>query len=150
MAALLAAWGVLAVAGVALAVIDIRRHRLPDAVVLPALALSIALLAFAAAARDEPARAHGVVEGAVLAFALCAVVHLARPSALGGGDVKLAALVGAHLGWFGVEAVASALAMASVLGGCAAGGAWLAGARRADLAYGPYLLGGAWWRILQG
>ncbi|WP_295786242.1 A24 family peptidase [uncultured Microbacterium sp.] len=150
MPALLAAWGVLAVAGVALAVVDVRRHRLPDAVVLPALALSLALLALAAAARDEPARAHGVVGGAVLAFALFALVHGTRPSALGGGDVKLAALVGAHLGWFGVEAVASALAMASVLGGCAAMGVWLAGARRADLAYGPYLLGGACWRILQG
>lgn len=150
MPALLAAWGVLAVSGVALAVIDVRRHRLPDAVVLPALALSLALFALAAAARGEPARAHSVVGGAVLAFALCAAVHLARPSALGGGDVKLAALVGAHLGWFGAEAVASALAMAGVLGGCAAAGVRLAGMRRAELAYGPYLLGGAWWRILHG
>ncbi len=150
MSALLAAWGVLAVAGVALAVIDIRWHRLPDVVVLPALVLSMVLLALAAAARDEPARAHGVVEGAVLAFALCGVAHLARPSALGGGDVKLAALLGAHLGWFGAEAVVSALVVASVLGGCAAAGVWLAGARRAELAYGPYLICGTWWRMLHG
>ncbi|MFJ4037996.1 prepilin peptidase [Microbacterium sp. NPDC090007] len=150
MTALLAAWGVFAVASAVLTVLDLRRRRLPDVVVLPVFAVSVVLLALAACVLGDPSRARDVAGGALAAFALCLLAHLARPWAFGGGDVKLAGLVGAHLGWFGAEAVASGLLVAGILGGFAAAGMWLAGARRDHLAYGPALLGGAWWRMLQG
>ncbi len=142
--------GVFAVAGVALAVIDVRTHRLPDAVVLPSLLVVTALLGAEAVRTGDPARAVGVGGGAAAAFAVALVLHRARPGAFGGGDVKLAALVGAPLGWYGPEAVASGLLLALLLGGVAAAGVLLAGDRRAEIAYGPWLLAGAWVRLLGG
>jgi leader peptidase (prepilin peptidase)/N-methyltransferase len=136
--------GVFAAASLTLVVTDLRSHRLPDAVVLPAAALVGALLT------ADPGRALGVIGGAAAAFAVALTLHLARPAAFGGGDVKLAALVGTPLGWFGPEAVASGLLLSLVLGGVAAGGVLLAGDRRAEIAYGPWLLLGTWLRMAVG
>jgi leader peptidase (prepilin peptidase)/N-methyltransferase len=46
--------------------------------------------------------------------------------------------------------VASGLLLSLVLGGVAAGGVLLAGDRRAEIAYGPWLLLGAWLRMAVG
>ncbi len=140
--------GVFAAASLALAVIDVRSHRLPDSVVLPSLLLVGVLLTAEAARTGAPERAIGVVAGAAGAFGVALVLHLGRPAAFGGGDVKLAALVGAPLGWYGPEAVASGLFLALLLGAAAALGVLLAGRRRAEIAYGPWLLLGAWLRLL--
>ncbi len=142
--------GVFAVASIALAVVDVRTHRLPDAVVLPALLVVAALLTAEALRTGEPGRALGVVGGSAAAFAVALALHLSRPGAFGGGDVKLAAFVGAPLGWYGPEAVASGLLFAVVLGGGAATGVLLAGGRRTQIAYGPWLLSGAWLRLVGG
>lgn len=137
-----------AVVSVVLAVIDVRRRRLPDAVVLPATIAAVLVLSIAAAIVGRPARAADVALGALGAFGACLLVRLARPEAFGGGDVKLAALVGAHLGWFGPEAVASGIALGFVAAGCAAFGVVAAGGRGASLPFGPFLLLGAWVRVL--
>ena len=142
--------GVFAAASLTLVVTDLRSHRLPDAVVLPAAALVGALLTAEAARIGDPGRALGVIGGAAAAFAVALTLHLARPASFGGGDVKLAALVGTPLGWFGPEAVASGLLLSLVLGGVAAGGVLLAGDRRAEIAYGPWLLLGTWLRMAVG
>ncbi|MFJ4158383.1 prepilin peptidase [Microbacterium testaceum] len=142
--------GVFAVASISLGVIDARTHRLPDAVVLPALLAVAGLLVAEAVRTGEPGRTVGVGGGAAAAFVAALVLHRARPGAFGGGDVKLAALVGAPLGWYGPEAVASGLLLALLLGGVAAAGVLLAGERRAEIAYGPWLLSGAWLRLLVG
>ncbi|WP_295827106.1 prepilin peptidase [uncultured Microbacterium sp.] len=147
---LVLAAGVFAAASLTLIVTDVRSHRLPDAVVLPATVLVGALLTAEATRIGDPGRAIGVVGGAAAAFVVALTLHLARPGAFGGGDVKLAALVGAPLGWFGPEAVASGLLLSLVLGGVAAGGVLLAGDRRAEIAYGPWLLLGAWVRVAVG
>ena len=139
-----------AVLGGVLAVVDARTHRLPDAILLPGGATVLVLLGGAAVTMGEPLRAVGVAGGAAGAFVACLTVHLARPSAFGGGDVKLAGLCGAVLGWIGPEAVASGIALGFIAGGIAATGAVLAGARDASIAFGPYLLAGAWARWLVG
>jgi len=133
-----------------LAVVDARTRRLPDAIVLPGGAAVVLLLGAAALATGEPARLAGVGAGALSAFAACLVVHLARPAAFGGGDVKLAALCGAVLGWGGLEAVASGIALAFLAGGFGAAGALLAGRRGESIAFGPFLLLGAWGRVITG
>lgn len=148
--ALAPALTVFAVVGGVLAVIDARTHRLPDAVLVPGAGAVLLLLVGAAVTVGEPLRAVGVAGGAAGAFLACLAVHLARPDAFGGGDVKLAALCGAVLGWVGPEAVASGIALGFVAGGVAATGALLAGARGASMAFGPYLLIGAWARVLAG
>lgn len=137
-----------AVVSVVLVITDVRRRRLPDVVVLPATAAAVLILAVAAATAGRPALAAAVAFGAVGAFGACLLVRLSRPEAFGGGDVKLAALVGAHLGWFGPEAVASGVALGFVAAGVAAVGVLAAGARGTSLPFGPFLLLGAWVRLL--
>lgn len=139
---------VFAVGSGILAVVDGRHHRLPHALVLPGLALAIVLLTSAALAADEPSRLLGVWGGAASAFVVCLALHRARPAAFGGGDATLAGLAGAHLGWFGPDAVLSGLLAGFVCGGAAAAGILLSGARSAAFAFGPPLLLGTWWVLL--
>ena len=75
---------------VAAGAVDVLAGRLPDALTLPAL--PVALLLLVPVGGDAVAR--GVV-GAVVAVAAHAAVHLVAPAAMGGGDVKLAAPLGA-------------------------------------------------------
>jgi len=148
--ALAPALGAFALLSVVLAVVDARTRRLPDALLLPGGAGVLVLALGAALVAGEPHRAVGVLGGAASSFLACLILHLARPAAFGGGDVKLAALCGAALGWVGPEAVASGIAVGFVVGGVAATGAVLAGARSAAIAFGPFLLFGTWWRLLSG
>jgi leader peptidase (prepilin peptidase) / N-methyltransferase len=72
--------------------VDLLHQRLPDALTLPALPVALLLLA--------PLGGSAVwrgVGGAAVAFVAYLAVHLAAPSALGAGDVKLAAPLGAAL-----------------------------------------------------
>lgn len=142
------AFALFAVVSAVLAVGDVRRRRIPDRAVFPATIVAVLLLAVAAARTGCPSRAAEVALGAAAAFGVCLLVRLARPEAFGGGDVKLAALVGAHLGWFGPEAVASGVAVGFVAAGVAGLGVLAAGGRGSDLPFAPFLLLGAWVQVL--
>lgn len=100
---------------VAAAAVDVLHHRLPDALTLPALPAALALLLPLGAAAVLRGAA-----GAAVAVAAYAVFHLAAPRAMGAGDVKLAAPVGAVMGAAGWSAlVLAALAAAVLTGGVA-------------------------------
>ena len=101
----LPAFLVLAVAAVLLAVVDLRHQLLPDRVVLPALAAGVVLLLVAAAAEGAWGDLLRAVLGAAAMFGGFLVLALVSPSGLGMGDVKLAALLGLHLGWLAWPAV---------------------------------------------
>ncbi len=80
------------VLAVAASATDILHRRLPDRLTLPAAVLApVALLPLGVASAGT-----GLL-GAVVFLAAHAVVHLAAPGALGAGDVKLAAALGAPL-----------------------------------------------------
>lgn len=145
---LFAALTVFAVVSAALAAIDLRSHRLPHVVVLPGLAVALVLLTSAALVSGVPDRLAPVWGGAASGFLVALALHILRPAHFGGGDATLAALCGAHLGWFGPDAVMVGLVGGSVCGGAAAAGALLAGARRTEIAFGPPLLLGTWWALL--
>lgn len=137
---------VFGVASVALTVIDIRTHRLPTPIVLSTGAGGVVLLSIAAWADAEPGRlVRALLAGATL-FAAFFVLALMRAGALGGGDVKLAAVLGMNLGWFGWESVIVGVCAGFLLGGLTA--LVLLATRRANrhtrIAFGPFLLGGAW------
>jgi leader peptidase (prepilin peptidase)/N-methyltransferase len=122
---------------VALSVIDIRTRRLPNRIVLPSAALVLAAqLAIA------PDRALEWIAAALAAFAVLLAAHLAHPGGLGMGDVKLALLLGAALGW----AVAAALVIGLLAAGLAAVAVVLRdgwAARKRAIPLGPFLaLGG--------
>ena len=93
---------------VVLSMYDIRERRLPNWLTVPG---ALVILAVAAAAgRGVPAL---VGAGALMGIYL--VVHLIAPTAMGAGDVKLAAGVGGLTGAFGVDVWAVAAMAAPLL-----------------------------------
>jgi leader peptidase (prepilin peptidase)/N-methyltransferase len=141
----LPAFLVLAGVAVLLTAIDVRHRLLPDRVVLPALAAGVVLLTGAAALEGSwPALVRAVVAAAVL-FAVYLVLALISPRSLGMGDVKLAALIGLHLGWLGWPAVVVGAAAGFVVQAVVA--LLLLAARRiglrSELPFGPAMLLGA-------
>ncbi|WP_101784446.1 prepilin peptidase [Nonomuraea indica] len=127
-----------AVAGTALAIIDWRTSRLPDAITLPAYPL----LALSLLPGGELPRA---LLGAAALAAVYGVLWFVRPAAMGLGDVKLAGLIGmaaASLGWpaWVVAAVAGQLCGALyALALLATGRA----SRDTEFPLGPFMLLGA-------
>ena len=90
---------VAAVSLTTLSAIDWRCGRLPDAVSVPASAASLAAIAAASMAAGRPGAIVAAVAAALGYGAVLWVAHELRPSGLGFGDVKLAPLLGLHLGW---------------------------------------------------
>ncbi|MFG6446034.1 prepilin peptidase [Microbacterium sp. P07] len=140
------AYSAFAALSVVLTVIDVRTHRLPDRLVLPAYPVAAVLLTAAAVLRGEPGRLLVVIGGAVAMFVFYLALRMLRPGAMGGGDVKLAGVIGAFLGYLGGEAVLTGTLAGFVFGGLFA--VVLVLARRArvtsGLAFGPWMLLGAW------
>lgn len=135
---------VAAAAGTALFVVDVRTHRLPDALTLPATVTVGALLALAALAADDGAALARALAGAAALGGLYLLLHLAHRPGLGLGDVKLAPLVGLLAAWAGWTVWWAALVLPFVVGGVVALG--LVVARRATrttaIAFGPFMLVG--------
>ncbi|MFI9383209.1 prepilin peptidase [Kutzneria sp. NPDC052558] len=129
--------------GVALAVIDLERRRLPNLVVLPSYAVVAALLAVSSLWRHDfwPLARAGV--GAVLLLVFFLVLATVQPSGLGLGDVKLAGLVGIALGYLSWSALLFGCFTGILLGGVAGLALTIRGRRKATIAYGPFLIAGA-------
>lgn len=135
-----------AAASIVLAVIDLRQHRLPDAIVLPSLGVVTLLLGGASiVAGDWPRLWVTLGTGAGL-FAVFFVLAVVSPSGLGGGDVKLAALVGVALGYAGWNAVLIGVLGAFALATLLAAVLLLRKKQRraTSFAFGPCMLAGAW------
>lgn len=148
---LLAFWW-FAGSSVALFLIDLDTKRLPDVIVLPGYAVGIGLLTLACLLGADWWALLRAVIGASILFGLYALLRLVRPGAMGAGDVKLAGLVGLHLGWVGWEAVAVGAIAAFILGGLFGMGliATRRAGRKTALAFGPWMIAGAWTGALGG
>jgi leader peptidase (prepilin peptidase) / N-methyltransferase len=141
----LPAYGYLAGAGTALAVIDARERRLPDRLTLPSYPVALALLGLAAAVLPGGGRHFlGALAGLGAALALFVVQAVIYPAGLGWGDVKLAGILGLYLGWLGLAAVAAGLFLGYLLAAVAGLGLIAAGraSRKTQLPFGPFLLAG--------
>jgi leader peptidase (prepilin peptidase)/N-methyltransferase len=118
---------------VAVSITDLERRIIPNRIVLPALVAALVV---------QTARDPGVewAVAAVAAGGFFLVLALVYPAGLGMGDVKLAAFMGAWLGWD----VAMALFAGSLLGLLPAVAALRPGGagRKATLPYGPFLAAG--------
>lgn len=135
-----------AAASIALTVIDLEHQRLPDAIVLPSLVAVAVLLSLAATVVADWARLVSTLGGAAVLFALYLVIALVYPKGIGGGDVKLAPVVGLVLGGVGWSAVAVG-AFAGFLFAALFGLALMIagrGTRKSNIAFGPWMLLGAW------
>jgi leader peptidase (prepilin peptidase) / N-methyltransferase len=140
---------VLTAALVAVSVVDLQLLRIPDRITFPALAASVPLIVAASLARDVPDAMRGALVGMVGYFVLLLVPHLVYPKGMGFGDVKLALLMGLHLGWLGWSAAAPvagpvrivlwALVLGSALGAVFGGLVALATKRNGAFPFGPAL-----------
>ena len=120
-------WAGLAVAVwlVTLTAVDVREHRLPNALTLPGATLILA--GAVASGRGLPA-----IVGALALTGGYLVVHLVSPAAKGAGDVQLALGLGALAGAFGVDAWIGAALGAPLLTAL-----WGLLSRRRVLPHGP-------------
>lgn len=141
-----------AASAIALTLIDLDHQRLPDAIVLPSLGVVTALLAASAIVSGQIPVLISVLGGAAALFALYLLIALVYPAGIGGGDVKLAPLVGAVLGLVGWDAVVVG-AFSGFLFGAVIGLALIAlrrGTRKTGIPFGPCMLAGAWIGLLLG
>ena len=99
------AWWLFAAGGAVLCVVDVEHHLLPARLVYPLAAAVLVALAVTAAVAGEPDRLlRAVLAAAVVGAGWFAVAFLA-PSAMGLGDVRVAALAAGLLGWTSWSAV---------------------------------------------
>lgn len=128
-----------------LVAIDIRTHRLPNRIVLPTLAALLVLVVADAIACGESAAMIRAAFGMLILGGFYAALRLLSREGMGGGDVKLAAVIGLILGWHSWQALAVGAASAFVLG--ALFSVSLMMLRRADgstrIAFGPWMILGA-------
>ena len=130
---------------VALAVIDLDVHRLPNAIVLPSYVVGVVLLAPAVVTGGGLATAGRGLAGAAVLGGLYLGLALARPGAMGFGDVKLAGLLGLNLGVLGWDALAVGGFGAFLLGGLVTAPLLLTrrAGRRTAVPFGPFMLAAA-------
>ncbi len=140
----------LAAISLALAVIDVQTMRLPNAIVHPAYPVAAVFLTAAAALGGTWDRLLGAAIGLVLMGGVYLLIAFARPGAMGMGDVKLAGVLGAFLGWLGWSELAVGLLGGFLVGGVVGLVLMATRGRKARIPFGPWLLAGAWMGILAG
>ncbi len=117
---------------------DLRERRIPNRALLVAAPLLVSALGVAAVAEGEPWRAVAALGWAAFTAALFYVAALAVPGGLGLGDVKLLAVAGLALGWFGSDAVLGAAALGFGAAGVAGLVARFRGRWRSGVPFAPF------------
>ena len=118
---------------VAITVIDLRHQIIPDAITLPGIVVGLGTSV--ATGRISWIDSLG---GVLLGGGLFMAIILASRGGMGGGDLKLGAMLGAFLGW---QALLLALFVAVMLGGISAVALLVSGrvARKDAIPFGPFL-----------
>lgn len=142
----------LAAVSVALTLIDIDVHRLPNVIVLPTYLVGAGLLAAGAILIGDftPLLRAGV--GLAALWTVYFLLALVYPGGMGFGDVKLSGVLGLYLGFVGWGELAVGAFSAFLLGGVYAV-ALLASrrvTRKSGIPFGPWMLAGAWVGIFFG
>lgn len=143
-------WLVILVMLIILAVYDARWMILPDKVMIPLLAVSLTFAAVMALVTRSPQfLTHAILAAAVAAGAFYGLVVISRGRAMGGGDIKLAAVMGLTLGPRG-----TAVAMLVAFNSAAIYGVVLMlmhrKGKRDQIAFGPFLVAGTIFAFLYG
>ncbi len=141
----------LAAISLALALIDLDVHRLPNVLVLPSYVVgAVAAVAIALLTGSLTPLVSAAI-GMLALGGLYLVLALVRPGAMGFGDVKLAGALGLWLGWLGADQLVVGSIAGFLLGGLFGAAMLLAGrGRKARIPFGPWMLAGAWIGILVG
>lgn len=124
----------------ALSLIDLRTHRLPDLLTLPLAALGLSLPLWTETALPLEQRLIGLVLGFATLWAIATLFRRLRGyDGLGLGDAKLLGAAGA---WLGPLALAPVMLIATSAALLAVGGAVLVGQKvtaRTAIPFGPFL-----------
>ena len=140
-----AAFAFLGALGVALALIDVAVQRLPDRLTLAGYPALVALLTLAAASTGAWQDLVRALLGGLTLGAVYLLLGVLSGGQLGGGDIKLAGLIGLLLGWAGWPALVTGASLGFVL--AAIVGLTLLATRRIGrrsmISFGPYMLVGA-------
>ncbi|MBR7827825.1 prepilin peptidase [Actinospica sp. MGRD01-02] len=126
-----------------LSTIDVATRRLPDKVVLPALAGCAGLLAIAAGTAGAYGQLWRALAAAAVVFLAFTALALIIMGGLGFGDCKVAALCALPLGYLGWTHVLHGVIAAYLLAALYVLGRRLAGRTSRHIAFGPFLFSGA-------
>ena len=142
----------LAAVSIALTAIDLETHRLPNSIVLPGYAVVTVGLGVPALLAGDPERLGIAAAGAGILFAAYLIMAIAKPGGMGMGDVKLAGVLGAFLGFAGWAALAVGAFAAFILGGLVSIVllATKRVTRRGGIPFGPWMIAGAWVGLVWG
>ena len=138
---------------VVLAAIDLEHKLLPNRVVYPAFVVGWAGLALGAFLDGSPERLLDAGLGALTFGGLLFVVAFIYPAGMGGGDVKLAFVLGTFLGYVGgIGVTLVGMFLAFLLGGVIGVVVMVAtgGNRKYQLPFGPFLASGTVIAIIAG
>lgn len=152
LAATIVAFLYFAAVSIALALIDLDTRRLPNSIVLPSYLVAGGLLTVAAWLSDSwPSLLRAAIAMAAL-YAFYFLLRIVRPGGMGGGDVKLAGLVGIYLGWISWSAVVVGGFAAFLIGGIVGVALIIMrkAGRKTAIPFGPYMLLGAWTGVFAG
>ena len=139
-------------AGLALFVVDVKVHRLPNPIVLALYPITVVGLVIAGLASGDWPVVRALI-GALAWLVVFGLVWLiSRGRGMGFGDVKLAPVLGAALGWLGWGPALVGLFAAWLIGGVVALVLLVSGraGRGTHLAFGPFMLIGAGVGLLVG
>lgn len=148
----LSAFLYLAAVSIALALIDLDTHRLPNSIVLPSYLVGAGLLGTAGILTDDYAALIRGGVGLALLWVAYLIMAFAYPGGMGMGDVKLAGVLGLFLGFLGWGELMVGGFAAFLLGGFFALGLLVTrrATRRSGIPFGPWMLAGAWVGIFWG
>jgi leader peptidase (prepilin peptidase)/N-methyltransferase len=149
---LLVAFLYLMAISVALALIDLDTHTLPNAITYPSyVVLAVLLAGVSALGGDWMPFVRGLIGAAVLGVAYL-VLAVAVPGGMGLGDVKLAGILGLVLAYLGWGPLAVGAFAAFLLGGTFSIVLMVMrkAGRKSGIPFGPWMLAGAWVGILVG
>lgn len=127
---------------VVLTVIDLDHKLLPNRVVYPTGIAGAVALSAAALTEGEPDRLTAAVIGALAFGGFFFVVAMIVPAGMGGGDVKLAFVLGMFLGYAGgIGVVLVGMFLAFLIGGVSGLVVMLVtgGGRKMQVPFGPFL-----------
>ena len=150
--AVLAAFWCLAAALVALVWIDLQEFRLPREITYVAFTISLMIMMNAAVIDRQYSNLWKAIVGAGIALVIMLVIYLASRGGMGDGDVRLAPLLGLHLGYVSLAIVPVGLFFGFLIG-AVVGSVMMAAnkaGRKTALPFGPFLAAGTVLGILVG
>ena len=131
----------LAAIGIALALVDLDVHRLPDVIVLPSYLAIAALLLI----DWNPHALLRAVEGAAALFAFYYLIAIIAKGAMGFGDVKLAGVLGGAMAYLSWGTLLTGAFLAFIAGSVVGVLLMMVGkaGRKTAIPFGPFMILGA-------